>query len=118
MEHIRAAKFFHGNMQYKPGGPVNLSGGKKPPKYFELKKTAEKFLANRNSDVFKGLLLNQRQKIKELVKRVGLKLDAALKERGLSNLAAFSPPTLRSTLKNWTNSTARGNAKALKSGRT
>lgn len=91
MEHIRAAKCFHGNMQYKPGGPVNLSGGKKPPKYFELKKTAEKFLANRNSDVFKELLLNQQQKIKELVKRVGLKLDAALKERGLSNLAAFSP---------------------------
>lgn len=48
-----------------PGDPLNLSGGKKPPKYFELKKTAEKFLANRNSDVFKELLLNQQYEEKK-----------------------------------------------------
>jgi hypothetical protein len=75
MEYICVAKCFHRNMQYKPGDPLNLSGGKKPPKYFKLKKTAEKFLANRNSDVFKGLLLNQPQKIKERVELCGLKLD-------------------------------------------
>ena len=83
-------------MRYKPGGPLNLWGGKKPPKYFEPKKTAEKFPADRNSDVFKGLFLNQRRKIKELVELRGLKLDRTKRpgksgvSRGLNDSLGFN----------------------------
>ncbi len=82
MEYIRAAKCFHGNMLYRPGDSLNLSS---------RKKTAEKFLANRNSSVFKKLLLNQQQKLKELVKRVGTGLDRELKKLGVNSLPLFRP---------------------------